>query len=368
MARRRANGEGTLRKRADGRWESTLMVGWKEDGRPLRKSFYGKTQDEVKQKVQRWKATCPPQRIKQKEYRFVEWADMWFDVHKESISPTTAEGYRYILRHLKDYFGKRKLQEILPYDIEVFLKKKREKGLSDATLAQLKGMLFQIMAKAEGNLLIFKNPVQYVEKIRRFGAQKKRESFTAEEVQTLMEKLPYDRIGISVRLLLATGMRLQELLALEPRHIGEDGSTIWIEQAVCMVKGTVTIGPPKSRDSYRMIPVPPTLHTYVQKLRETKYKFIWEVGTPDMPCNPSHFRDQFRKALQDIPNVRILTPHCCRHTFVSQMHRLHVDLSTLQRMVGHADLDMTEHYLKVQEPVFKEAAARFGEAFPLARQ
>lgn len=57
-------------------------------------------------------------------------------------------------------------------------------------------------------------------------------------------------------------MRTQELLALEPRHISEDGSTIVIEQAVNMVKGTAVVGTPKSRDSYRVIPVPPVLQKY----------------------------------------------------------------------------------------------------------
>ena len=51
--------------------------------------------------------------------------------------------------------------------------------------------------------------------------------------------------------MLGTGMRTQELLGLEPRHIAEDGSTITIEQAVCMDKGTATLGTPKSFDSYR---------------------------------------------------------------------------------------------------------------------
>ena len=45
-------------------------------------------------------------------------------------------------------------------------------------------------------------------------------------------KLPYDKMGMSIRLMLGTGMRSQELLALEPRHIEEDGSVIRIRQAV----------------------------------------------------------------------------------------------------------------------------------------
>jgi len=82
-----------------------------------------------------------------------------------------------------------------------------------------------------------------------------------------MEKLPEDRMGMSIRLLLGTGMRSQELLALEPRHISEDGSIIQIRQAINMVKGTATVGLPKSRDSYRDVPVPPNLRWCAIRLR-----------------------------------------------------------------------------------------------------
>ena len=51
MAKRRSNGEGTLRQRPNGLWELTLMDGFQSDGRRKYKSFYAKTQKEVKQKA-----------------------------------------------------------------------------------------------------------------------------------------------------------------------------------------------------------------------------------------------------------------------------------------------------------------------------
>ena len=120
-------------------------------------------------------------------------------------------------------------------------------------------MLYQIFNKAEANDLILKNPVRYADKTRSMDAGSRKEAFTADEVRLLMEKLPYDRMGLSIRLMLGTGMRSQELLGLEPRHIAEDGSVIQIRQATKKVKGSVAIGPPKSRDSYRDILVPPSL-------------------------------------------------------------------------------------------------------------
>jgi hypothetical protein len=88
-----------------------------------------------------------------------------------------------------------------------------------------------------------------------------------------------------------------------------------------------------------------------------------ETGKKDQPCNPSYFRDEFKKAIGKVEGVRVLTPHSCRHTYVSQMQALGVDLQTIQSIVGHADVDMTEHYLRVQEPKRLEAVDLFSKAF-----
>ena len=367
MAKRRSNGEGTLRQRPNGLWELTLMDGFQSDGRRKYKSFYAKTQKEVKQKARAYQDAKAEGIEVDVVYYFDEWADLWFESHKDNIMPTTQENYQYTLRILKAAFPHKKIRDIKPFDIEMMLKKLRCDGRSTSCLTQCRGMMYQIMNKAEANDLIRKNPVRFAEKMRYREPVKRKDAFTAEEVSILMERLPENRIGLSVRLMLGTGMRTQELLALEPRHIDTDGSHIRIEQAINMQKGTAVVGLPKSRDSYRTIPVPQSLRWCAVALRQTEKKFVWEERKKDNPCNPSHFRDQFRKALEAIPEVPTLTPHSCRHTYVSQMQALGVDLSTIQSIVGHADVDMTQHYLHVQESIRLDAIDRFSKAFPTGR-
>ncbi len=365
MARKRSNGEGTLRHRADGRWESAVMDGFTPDGKPKRIYFYGKTQKEVKEKVKEWESRKVFGINTDTDYTFKSWSDFWFENHRDNIAPTTQENYKYILRCLQKYFGARKLDEIKPYDVEYFLKSLRKAGYSDSHLSSCRGMLYQIFHKADANDLIRKNPVALAEKMRSSSPVKRKEAFTTEEVKILMKELPEDRTGMSIRLMLGTGMRGQELLALQPEHISEDGSVITICQAINMVKGTAVVGRPKSRDSYRDIPVPPSLRKYAIALRDTDKTYIWESNKlPGHPCNPSHFRYKFKEALSAIEGVRTLTPHSCRHTYVSQMQALGVDIQTIQSIVGHADIDMTQHYLHVQETIRQTAAEKFSKAFP----
>ena len=234
MAKRRTNGEGNLRQRADGRWEITIMDGFRDDGKRKTKSFFGKTQKEVKAKAKTYFEAKAAGLVTETAYYFSDWAELWFEHHQDNIAPTTQENYRYTLRILNEGFARRRIADVKPYDIEMFLKKLRRDGRSDSGIAQCRGMLYQIFNKAEANDLIRKNPVRFAEKMRRTGAVKRKENFTAEEVRILMEHLPDERIGWGIKLMLGTGMRTQELLALEPRHIEPDGSCIHVRQAINM--------------------------------------------------------------------------------------------------------------------------------------
>ncbi len=368
MPKKRSNGEGTLRRRTDGRWESAIMDGYRPDGKPKVKYFYGKTQKEVKEKVRAWEANRASGIDASSDFTFRQWSDIWYEGHRDNVTPTTQESYKYTLRILQDFFGPRKISEVKPYDVEEFLKKLRRDGRSDSYLAGCRGMFYQIFHKAEANDLVRKNPVRFAEKMRSTGPRGRKEAFTAEEVKRLMDLLPEDRMGNTIRIMLGTGMRTKEILALEPCHIEPDGSEIHIRQAINMIKGTAVVGAPKSRDSYRDVPIPESLQHYAVQLRDTKQTYIWSVTKADKPCNPSYFRDKFKEALEEVGGVRILTPHSCRHTYISQMQNLGVDLSTIQSIVGHADVDMTQHYLHVQKPIRLDAVSRFSAAFAPAVQ
>lgn len=363
MAKKRTNGEGTIRQRESGLWECTLMDGFQPNGKRKYVSFYGNTQAEVKKKMKAYLKAKEEGSLAAQDYTFGEWAEIWFDNHKENIQSTTQESYRYTMRILQGHFGRRRLKQIKAYDIEQFLKKLRKDGASNSRLAQCRGMLFQIFNKAVANDLPDKNPVAFADKLRK-ARPKPKDTFTPEEVKFLLKNLPENLIGWSIRLMLGTGMRGQELLALEPRHIAEDGSSIIIEQELSRDKGTAVLGTPKSFDSYRNIPVPENIRYCARLLRDTPNRFIWESPKkPGKPCNQSHFRNLYKKTLEAMEGVRVLPPHCCRHTYVSQMQMLGVDLATIQSIVGHADVDMTKHYLHVQDPVRQAAIEKFSNAF-----
>ena len=109
MAKKRANGEGSIRKRNDGRWEGRYTAGRNPTtGKPIYKNVLGKTQTEVKEKLKVALVEC--ERIdvyKSAQYTVGEWMDVWFENYAAiKVRPSSHQTYKgYIEHHIKPHIG-----------------------------------------------------------------------------------------------------------------------------------------------------------------------------------------------------------------------------------------------------------------------
>ena len=96
MAKRRGNGEGSIRKRKDGRWEGRYTAGLNPDtGKPISRNVLGKTQAEVREKlkaaIKNAEDTENVDITHSKQYTVEEWVTEWFDIYsKPNIRESTA--------------------------------------------------------------------------------------------------------------------------------------------------------------------------------------------------------------------------------------------------------------------------------------
>lgn len=175
MAKRRANGEGNLRKRSDRRWEGRYTAGYDPDtGKRIIKNVLGKTQAEVREKLKR--AVEDSQKVdasKGWDLTVGQRAVLWFENYaKPSIRESTAEHYRnFVENHIVPGIGKIKLRKLTTLDIQKFYNKTRESGriqryegmevsgLSNKTVSSLHAMLRQCLDQAVMERLIPYNPV-----------------------------------------------------------------------------------------------------------------------------------------------------------------------------------------------------------------
>jgi glutathionyl-hydroquinone reductase len=120
---RSANGSGTIRKRADGRWEGIYSAGYdQQTGKLIRKSIYGKNQKEVRQKLS--KVTTEIDEglyLEPAKMTLSDWMDLWYKEYTFDKKYPTLKGYKaQINKHIRPGIGKYNLSQINPMILQRF--------------------------------------------------------------------------------------------------------------------------------------------------------------------------------------------------------------------------------------------------------
>lgn len=252
MAGKRSNGEGSIRKLKSGNWQCEMMLGYTDEGKRNVIRFSGKTRSEVLQKMREYQDMANKQIQINRNLTLAEWADTWYADYKSQVQASTYSSYKYTLSLINTRLGSRKLREILPIHINRMLDSLVQDGYSLSQIRKCRAMLIQIFDAADNNNLVVQNPARKAKILRDKDnsldrPRYEKDAFTSEELQNLQNSLEKNLVGASIRLMLNTGLRVQELLALSPDDVAEDGSTIRVSKAIKMVDGIPTLGPPKVR-------------------------------------------------------------------------------------------------------------------------
>ncbi|MCL1822663.1 MAG: site-specific integrase [Oscillospiraceae bacterium] len=365
MAGKRANGEGSVRLRPEGRWEVTMMIGYYDDGKPKRHSIYGRTQKSAIEKAAEYRRQIENGKIIDKRLTLSEYAERWYKEYKGQVKLSTYAGYRFTLMIINQTWGKKRLCDIKPSDVENGLKKMVEEDRSRSVVTKVKAMLHQILRKAEANGIIDKNPVPLTQKTKMKTPPSKKDSLSLTEVGILYQELPDTRAGHAIRLSIACGIRTQELLALTPEHIDLENGELCIEQAIFMVRGSVHLGETKSAAGVRKIPIPPIAKESAVFLKNNGKKFIFQ-GRNEKPMNPSTYRNHYNAAFEMVKDVRLLPPHCMRHTYITLMQASGVPVETIKTLAGHSDKTTTLGYMHIKDEVTAQAAVALSKTLEQA--
>jgi len=360
--KRNQNGDGSIRFRSDGRWEGRLTINYL-NGKQIRKSVYGRTKKEVRLKLENIKKQMESGVRMDEQYSVSDWGKIWFENKKDTLRASTSESYKYTMRFVEEYIGKYMLPEVRTMDIESMLRSLKKQGYSTSQIEKVRAVAYAMFEKAVANDLIIKNPVAHADKISGKSTTEK-EVCSADEYRLSMAALPYDKTGITIRLMLATGLRSEELLGLEPKGIEPDGSVIHIYQAAQRAGGKMLdeVGPPKNKFSVRDVPVPLMARKYAVELRNTSDRFIWQSQKGKAkPYDEEHFRRNCVEEIKTLIPDKHLTPHCFRHSYVTQLQAHGVDEMTISALVGHSKESMTNHYTHVQPETKRNAVEKLND-------
>ena len=377
MAKKRANGEGNIRKRKDGRWEGRYTAGYDpKTGKRLIKNVLGKTQAEVKEKLKRALEETNGLDVSRAadEYTVASWLRTWYELYaKPNVRTATANRYELIIEtYTIPRIGNIKLKKLTTRHLQKLYKellesgrihvgKNQNRGLSTTTVHSVHLMLHCALDRAVKERLIPRNPCEdcIVPKPRKLEMK----ILPPEHIKAYLDAAEARRLLPMFYLELVSGLRKGELVALLWSDLDVEHKTISVSKSIGRDSdGHLAINRPKTENSIRAISIPQEAVDLLVAEHE---------GHPDNPYlfpsprtggmyHPDSVVNLHKKALKraGLPHIRF---HDLRHTFATVALQSGVDVKTVSSMLGHYDPGFTlRTYTHTTRQMQETAAEKMG--------
>jgi len=377
MSKRRANGEGSIRKRADGRWEGRYTAGHNpETGKQIFKNVLGKTQAEVKQKLKDAIAKCERlDFIRSESITVGEWLDTWHENFvRTTMRPSTIANYETLIRvHIKPHLGSVKLRDLSPLMLQkLYAKlmrsgrvdrpeaKNQSKGLSAKTIRNIHTVIFSACEKAIVERLLIGNPAHGCQLPPKEHREMK--TIPPEKIGVFLDEARKSGVLEMYCFELATGLRRGELFGLKWSDIDFSTGSIFIQRQVQRIEGKVVETSLKTKNAYRSVMVSKEILDMLTQMRErtvAKSEYVFPSPTGGI-LEPGSQRKLLQRVLKraGLEEIRF---HDLRHTFAMLALQNGVDVKTLSGMLGHYSTAFTlDVYGHVSAQMQADAAQKMG--------
>ena len=366
---RRANGEGSVYRRSDGRWVAAHYV-LRPDGGRERRPIYGKTRAEVAAKLAEMVAkTHAGVPLATKAWTVQDYAEHWLtDVVAPRLRPSTLASYRSTVRlHIAPGIGRLTLRRLTPTHLRRLLAAKSESGLSVRSVQIVHAVVRAMLAEAMRDELVERNIATVVRGPS--AAREEVKPWTPEEAGRLLAAAAGNRLYALFAAGVALGLRRGELLGLRWVDVDLEQRMLRVRQSVQRVHRVgLIVGPPKSRRSIRDIPLPAYAvrvlreHRDRQEVERCAVEPYWQdsglvftttIGTAIEPRNLLRLLDQLIAAA----GVRRIRFHDLRHTCASLLLAQGVPPRVVMDVLGHSQFAITmDLYSHVMPTALREAA------------
>ena len=331
MPKRRANGEGNIRKRKDGRWEGRYTAGYDpETGKRIIKNVLGKTQAEVKEKLKI--AISESQKLdvsKAGTYTVSSWVKTWYENYaKIKMRPSTYLTYHgYIENHIKPQLGKIPLNDLTTLHLQQFYKKllaegrverieaqKQPKGLSAKTVRNIHQIISSALKLAAEQRLIAHNPADGCALPK--AERKEMQTLPVEQLTSFLREAKDSGVFALYYIDLITGLRRGELLGLKWSDIDLKKGDLRVQRQIGRIDGKIIEMPLKTKNAYRTLPLSAdaidVLKMQKCKVGNSEWVFPSPSGGPMSPDSVLHMLQRVLKRA-GLPRIRF---HDLRHPYV----------------------------------------------------
>lgn len=369
--KRRGYGEGSVYPRGDGRWVSYIRL---PDGR--KKFFTGPEKVVRARLLEAQRRAEVGQLVLGRDQSLSVYLERWLaDAVRPSVRPKTYEDYDLCIRRLAPYLGRVRIRALTPQQIQQALGALNERGLAPRTVRKVNMVLRRALKQAVMWRMIPSNPSDGVRPPR--ADRKELRTLSEDEVRHLLEVTTGMRDHGLWAVLVTTGLRLGEALALRWSDINLREGLVTVRRAVQRQRGAgLVFVEPKTARSRRSVPIPPEIRQVLGDQRRAndldrlKAADQWQeqdlvfpnpVGRPrDMAFRAVSFHTALKRA--GLPRLRL---HDLRHTAATHLLNKHVHPKVVQDLLGHSTIAITlDTYSHVLPTLGKDASAHMSSLLP----
>lgn len=365
---KRANQEGSVYKRKDGRWVASIVL---ENGK--RKSIYCKTQQEAIKAVRKAnqdkdQGIIFPTEDQSMSAFLTNWLQ---DTVRQRVRERTHIRYRQLIElQVLPVLGNIKLQKLSPQHLQKLYNQKLEEGYAPQTVKHIHRVLHRALKDALRWQLVSRNVCDAVDAPR--VPRKEMRVLTGDQAQQLLEAAKGDLLEALYVLALTTGMRQGELLGLKWEDVYITLGTVQVRRTIARLPGKgFTVSEPKSAKSRRKIHLTRLAVEALKRHRtrqsesrlaarlawsEQGWVFCNAVGKPIEAGNM--IRRSFRPILDKagLPAIRF---HDLRHSTATLLLSLGIHAKVVQELLGHSQISLTlDTYSHFLPSLQEEAVSR----------
>lgn len=330
-------------------FEGKVVVGYR-NGRPLRKSVYGRTKQEYWEKALQLLNQSPLALLANADkVTLKRWLERFIRDKAPEVRQNTLENYQQYFRYIVADLGGILLTEIKSAHIDFLLRSLAERNLSPSVRKHVYHFLKKALRKAYQLDIIPANPADKLD-APKGGTVRNTSAWTPSEVKRVLAAAEGTRWYAPISFAITTGVRPGELFALQYSDI--QGSKVKISRTLLTAGPTPVFGKPKTKSSERVFHLDGgTLAVLEQyrylveeeralagsRWRDFALVFPSSLGTP---VSINNFRRALR-SLAEVAQVPYRTPHELRHTHITLIRRK-ADVKLVSRKAGHADTVLTD--------------------------
>lgn len=389
---KRASGEGSLRQRANGRWEGRFCAGRDPaTGKLIRKSIYAPTQSEARRKLREATAQVETGVFQEpSKMTFGEWLDIWLENYCLNVKPATLQLYSSTVHNrLSPNLGAVPLQKLTPLMIQNFVKnavqgnlrlpppnpdakgyssRTKCRQLSSKTIKNVVGILHKSLDVAVQLEYLHSNPANNIQlpRIEKQEIQPLPENLVAAFTVALADD--FYRLPILVDLF--TGLRQSELVGLEWNDIDFAAGIITVRRQLQLIKGEYIFSTTKNSKPRQVAPAP-FVFDFLREQQTMQDEWKAAAGRYWGNADDLVFTNELgehivhRTLYQHMkaaaiavgcPNLRF---HDLRHTFAVYSLESGSDVKNVQSALGHYSAAFTlDQYCTVTENMQQRNAQR----------